>query len=164
MPVTSANTCYSRTGNFNSPVHPCVAILGVYLEACLYIDSWIHWINIIKLWPYHLISCAFVMLTEERHCHGDNKVRPVWLPDRHCAPGRPEAPKATGRFSFVFFFFFKLFHVNHQIWSFGSSSQVLFPCWQPGGAVNILDWKLWFGQQGLSVGCLQHLIASYSKQ
>lgn len=56
------------------------------------------------------------------------------------------------------------FMENYFYMSFGSSSQVLFHCWQPGGAVNILDWKLGFGQRGLSVGCLQHLIASDSQQ
>lgn len=141
------------------------------LVACLYIGSYMYGNNIIKLWPYHLTFCVFVMLTEERHCHGDNKVWPVWLPDWHCAPGRPKASETTGREAHLTLTMF----YQKVIWVFGKYISATWKldigadylcyrlCWQFGGAVNILDWKLGFRQQGLSVGCLQHLIASDSQ-
>lgn len=93
--VMKANTCVSTSGNFNATVASRVAILGqltLGLKACLYIGHCIY-----------QLKCDFiswtvpVMFSEERHCHGHNKVWPVWLPHWHCASRWPEAPETSGR-------------------------------------------------------------------
>lgn len=142
---------------------------------CVSVSCCIHWINTIKVWSYRLTLCLLCLQRNDIAMAitkfdqfdflidivpRDDLKPPKRQVGKHklqgCTDGHTASVVTTNGFWKI--------HIKVETGKTADhSSQVLFHCWQPGGAVNILDWKLGFGLQGLSVGCLQHLIASDSQ-